>query len=157
MSSSFYQAPRRQRDKRAGRRLVLQCGNGRRRILASSAASPAGRRIEVVRNGRIRQSLAYWCLNATHWNWDIHQVCQTACRLGCRSVELVPAELWPVVRQYGLENAIAHNGMPDPVFAKGLNNPRYRDEVVARTKHVIDQCADGGVPNVIAFTGFKWR
>src|SRR5579871_1205331 len=107
-------------------------------------------------NGRIRQSLAYWCLNATSWNWDIHQVCEAACRLGCRSVELVPPDLWPVIRGYGLENAIAHNGMPDPVFQKGLNNLRYRDEVVERTKKTINQCAEAGIPNVIAFTGYKW-
>jgi len=106
--------------------------------------------------GRIKQSLAYWCLTATDWHWDIHQVCRTACSLGCRSVELVPPELWPVVRQYGLENAIAHNGMPDPVFAKGLNNLRYQEEVIARTKEAIDQSADAGIPNVIAFTGYKW-
>ena len=105
---------------------------------------------------RIKQSLAYWCLNATDWRWDIHQVCQLACSLGCRSVELVPPELWPVVRQYGLDNAIAHNGMPDPVFAKGLNNLRYHAEVIARTKQAIDQSADSGIPNVIAFTGYKW-
>jgi hydroxypyruvate isomerase len=48
------------------------------------------------------------------------------------------------------------NGMPEPVFAKGLNNPRYAEEVIARTKTVIDQCADAGVPNVLAFTGYKW-
>jgi sugar phosphate isomerase/epimerase len=107
-------------------------------------------------NGRIRQSLAYWCLNATHWNWDIHQVCQTARRLGCQSVELVPPDLWPVVREYGLANAIALNGMPDPVFAKGLNNPRYQDEVIAITKATIDRCAEAAIPNVIAFTGYKW-
>lgn len=108
-------------------------------------------------NGRIRQSLAYWCLNATEWRWDIHQICQTARSLGCRSVELSPPELWPVVRQHGLENAIALNGMPDPVFAKGLNNRRYHEEVIARTKQTIDQCADSAVANVIAFTGYQWR
>ena len=47
--------------------------------------------------------------------------------------------------------------MPDPVFAKGLNNPRYQEEVFARTKTMIDLCAEHGVPNVIAFTGYKWR
>jgi hydroxypyruvate isomerase len=106
--------------------------------------------------GHLKQSLAYWCLNATDWQWDIHQVCRAACSLGYRSVELVPPELWPVVRQYGLANAIAHNGMPDPVFAKGLNNPRYQEEVIARTKEAIGQAADSGIPNVIAFTGYKW-
>jgi hydroxypyruvate isomerase len=109
----------------------------------------------LVPNGRIKQSLAYWCLNATEWQWDIERVCAAASRLCC-AVELVPVELWPVVRKHGLRNVLAHNGMPDPVFAKGLNNPRYSEEVIARTKRAIDECADGGVPSVIAFTGYKW-
>ena len=52
---------------------------------------------------------------------------------------------------------LAHNGMPDPPFVKGLNNPRFQPEVIARTKATIDQCVEAGVPNVIAFTGYKWR
>jgi sugar phosphate isomerase/epimerase len=111
----------------------------------------------MVRNGRIRQSLAYWCLNGTDWKWDIDRICRLACELGCRSVELAPPELWPVIRKYGLENAIAHNGMPDPVFVRGLNNLRHHEEIIARTRQSIDQCADAGVPNVIAFTGYKWE
>jgi hydroxypyruvate isomerase len=111
----------------------------------------------IVRNGRIRQSLAYWCLNAAGCHWDIHQICKMARGLGCGSVELVPPELWPVLKSHGLEMAIAMNGMPDPVFAKGLNNLMYHEEVIARTRQTIDQCADFGVANVIAFTGYKWR
>jgi hydroxypyruvate isomerase len=53
--------------------------------------------------------------------------------------------------------ALAGNGMRDPPFQKGINNPRYHAEVIARTKHAIDQAADFGIPNVIAFTGYKWR
>ena len=106
--------------------------------------------------GRIKQSLAYWCLNGTGWDWSIERICETAVRLGCRSVELVPPELWPVVKAHGLTMALAHNGMPDPVFVKGLNNPRYRDEVIETTRRTIDDCAAAGVPNVIAFTGYKW-
>lgn len=107
--------------------------------------------------GRIKQSLAYWCLNATHCQWDIRRVCETARELGCAGVELVPPEDWPVVRSYGLEMPLAHNGMPDPVFAKGLNNPRYQEEVIAATRQMIDRCAEHGVPNVIAFTGYRWN
>lgn len=106
--------------------------------------------------GRIQQSLAYWCLNATEWQWDIERICLTAVRLGCRSVELAPPELWPGVFRHGLKNALSLNGMPDPVFAKGLNNPRYHEEVIARTKAMIDRASESGVPNVIAFTGYKW-
>ena len=111
----------------------------------------------AVRHGRIKQSLAFWCLNATEWNWDIDRVCVTAKSLGCESVELVPPELWPTLRRHGLQCALAHNGMPDPPFRKGLNNPRYQEEVIVRTRETIDQAADSGVPNVIAFTGYKWR
>jgi hydroxypyruvate isomerase len=110
----------------------------------------------VANNGRIKQSLAYWCLNATSWKWDIERVCASAVRLGCSSVELVPPESWPVVKKHGLAMALAHNGMPDPVFVKGLNNPRYQEEVIATTRATIDRCAEAGVPNVIAFTGYKW-
>jgi hydroxypyruvate isomerase len=52
---------------------------------------------------------------------------------------------------------MAFNGMPDPPFRKGLNNPRYQEEVIVRTKNTIDQAADFGFPNVIAFTGYKLR
>ena len=110
----------------------------------------------MIRNGRIKQTLAYWCLNATDWKWEIDLICQTAVRLGCPSVELAPPELWPVVAKYGLKNSLVLNGMPDPVFLKGLNNPRYHEEVLARTKAIIDQCPDFGIPNVICFTGYKW-
>jgi sugar phosphate isomerase/epimerase len=111
----------------------------------------------VVKNGRIKQSLAYWCLNATEWRWNIDRICETAIRLGCPAVELPPPELWPVVAKYGLQIPLVLNGMPDPVFAKGLNNPRNHEEIFARTKGIIDQCADFAIPNVIAFTGYKWR
>ncbi len=107
--------------------------------------------------GRIKQSLAYWCLSVTHLQWDIRRVCETARDLGCAGVELVGPDDWPLLRSYGLEMPLAHNGMPDPVFAKGLNNPRYQEEVIAVTKKMIDRCADHAIPNVIAFTGYKWR
>lgn len=111
----------------------------------------------AVKNGRIKQSLAFWCLNGTAWKWDIDRICATGKALGCQSVELVPPELWTAVRKHGLQSALAGNGMPDPPFQKGVNNPRYHEEVIARTKHAIDQAADFGIPNVIAFTGYKWR
>jgi sugar phosphate isomerase/epimerase len=111
----------------------------------------------AVRHGRIKQSLTFWCLNATEWKWDLDRICATATSLGCQSVELVPPELWPTLRRHGLQCAMALNGMPDPPFRKGLNNPRFQEEVIVRTKETIDQAAEFGFPNVIAFTGYKWR
>jgi hydroxypyruvate isomerase len=111
----------------------------------------------VVKNGRIRQSLVLWCLDATDWGWELERVCGLARELGCPSVELVPPERWSTLREQGLECALASNGMPDPLFARGLNNTAYHEEVIARTEDAIDKSADFGVPNVIAFTGYKWR
>ena len=137
------------------RRTVQATGN------SSNSGDTEAQRLHPMtsggKHGRIRQSLAYWCLNGSPWHWDIEQICATAVDLGCQSVELVPPESWPVVRKHGLTCAMAYNGMPDPVFQKGLNNPRYHEEVIARTKGAIDQAADFGIPNVIAFTGYKWR
>jgi hydroxypyruvate isomerase len=124
---------------------------------ALAAAANADTVPRAVTNGRIRQSLAFWCLNGTNWKWDIDRICATAKGLGCQSVELVPPELWPTLRKHGLQSALAQNGMADPPFHKGVNNPRCHDEVITRTKHAIDQSADFGVPNVIAFTGYKWH
>ena len=53
--------------------------------------------------------------------------------------------------------AIAPNGMPGAPFVKGFNNPRYHEELLTRMKKTIDACAEAGVPNVIAFTGYKWK
>jgi len=126
-------------------------------LAAARALAGAVQPKRVVKNGRINQSVVFWCYNASQWKWDIDYTCQVAKSLGCKSVELVAPEDWPVLRKHGLASALARNGMPDPSFIKGLNNPRYHDEVIARTKHAIEQCAGFGVPNVIAFTGNKWR
>lgn len=111
----------------------------------------------VVRNGRINQSVLFWCYNTSQWKWDLDTTCRVAGSLGCKSVELANPEDWPAIRKHGLVCALAPNGMPDPPFVKGLNNPRYHEQVICATKGAIDQCAEFGVPNVVAFTGYKWR
>ena len=123
----------------------------------TNGGSPAEGTGRVVQNGRIRQSLALWCLDSTEWGWDLERVCRLARDLGCPSVELVLPEGWATVREHGLECALAYNGMPDPAFARGLNNIANHDEIFARSHETMDQCAEFGVPNVLAFTGYKWR
>lgn len=104
-----------------------------------------------------RYSLAHWCLGLTEWNWDMERICNTAKDLGIESIELVPSELLPALKQHGLMCALALNGMPAPFFAKGVNNAKYHDQVITTTKRAIDECKEYGIPNVIAFTGYRWR
>src|SRR5262249_15903878 len=111
----------------------------------------------AVKNGRIKQSVAFWCFNAAGDRWDVDKTCQVAKELGCQSVELVDPGQWGVLKKYGLVCAMAPNGMPGAPFVKGLKKPRYDEEVIARTTKAIDACADAGFPNVIAFSGYKWK
>jgi sugar phosphate isomerase/epimerase len=125
----------------------------------AAALAPLGNAAEdkAVVNGRIKQSIVFWCFNTAGDKWDIDTACRHAKELGCVSVEIVDPLLWPVLKKYGLICAIAPNGMPGAPFMKGFNNPRYHDEVLTRTKKTIDACAEAGFPSVIGFTGYKWK
>lgn len=113
--------------------------------------------VQAGRNGRIRQSVVFWCFNTAGERWNLERTCQVARDLGCVSVEIVPPEDWPTLRKYGLTCAIAPNGMPGAPFMRGFNNPKFHEEVIDRTKKAIDACAEARVPSVIAFSGYKWR
>ena len=109
----------------------------------------------AVTKGRINQSIVHWCF-AKHWNAE--QTAKIAKTLGCKSIELIAPDAWPTLKKYDLTCAIAGIDMsPDPPFVKGFNNPKYWEQVVAATKKSIDAAAEFGCPNVIAFTGYKYR
>jgi sugar phosphate isomerase/epimerase len=112
---------------------------------------------KAASRGRVKQSIVFWCFNSAGEKWDVETTCRVAKDLGVRSVELVDPADWGTLKQHGLTCAIAMNGMPGVPFVKGYNNPRYHDELIANAKKMIDVSADGGCPNVIAFTGYKWR
>lgn len=137
----------------------------RRSLLHTAGAVAAGSLVaplveaqeKAVVKGRIKQSIVFWCFNAAGEKWSIEKTCEVAKSLGCLSVEVVPPTDWPVLKKHGLTCALAPNGMPGMPFMRGFNNPKYHDEVISRTRSMIDSCAEGGVPAVIAFTGYKWR
>ena len=110
-----------------------------------------------LKNGRIKQSVVFWCFNVAGDKWSIDKTCQIAKKLGCGSVEIVEPADWGALKKHGLVCAIAPNGMPGAPFIKGLNNVKYHEEVISRTSKMIDDCSDAKFPNVIAFNGYKWR
>jgi sugar phosphate isomerase/epimerase len=111
----------------------------------------------VAIHGRIKHSVVFWCFNIGGDEWDIETTCVIAKGLGCQSIEICGPETWDVLKKHGLICAIAPNGMPGAPFVKGLNNLRYHDEVISCMTKMIDACAAANVPNVIAFTGYKWN
>ena len=112
---------------------------------------------KTIVNGRIKQSIVFWCFNVAGEKWDMEKTCQVATSLGCKSIEICEPDTWATLKKHGLCCAIAPNGMPGAPFVKGFNNPKYHDEVITRTSKMIEHCAVAGFPSVIGFTGFKWR
>jgi hydroxypyruvate isomerase len=100
----------------------------------------------IVKNGRLKQSIAYWCFQKY---WDIEKTCKIAQQLGCKSVELIEPTHWPMLKKYGLVCAIAGSHW----FDKGMNNPKYHEMCLSQMREAIDACAEFGFPNVITFTG----
>lgn len=123
---------------------------GKRTAGKTSSGLPA------VRNGRIKQVLASWPYMDRAEYWSLDQLCQAAVDLGCDGIELVGPDEWPTMKKYNLTCGMSPNGMPGLPFVKGLNNMNYQEEVIATTKRRIEECAEAGVPNVIAFTGYKY-
>jgi hydroxypyruvate isomerase len=125
--------------------------------LAGLTAAEAAAAQERSGDGRLRQSIVFWCFNTAGERWDVERTCRVARELGCLSVEVVPPEGWETLRRHGLVCALAPNGMPGAPFVRGFNNRRYHEELGDRMRRMIDACAEAHVPNVIAFTGYKWR
>ena len=85
----------------------------------------------AVKNGRIKQSIVYWCFEK-YWNMD--QAAKVARDLGCESIELMAPQFFPTLKQNGLTCAIGTIDMsPDPPFVRGFNNPKYREKVLKAT------------------------
>jgi sugar phosphate isomerase/epimerase len=139
-------------------------GISRRQALQSAALAAAAATVRpapgaspMPLKGNINHSIVYWCFNIAGDKWDIEKLCQVAKGLGVSSIELTDPDVWPTLAKHGMTSAIAMNGMPGAPFMRGLNNPRYQEEVISRTTDRIEACAANKIPAVIAFTGYKWH
>ncbi|MDE0820245.1 MAG: TIM barrel protein [Opitutales bacterium] len=104
-----------------------------------------------VKKGRINQSVVSWCF-ADHWSTE--KMCKVAFDLGCKSIELIAPDQFPILSKHGLTCAITPIDMGGPPFVQGWNNPKYHDKVGAATRKAIDAASKFGSPNVIAFNGY---
>jgi hydroxypyruvate isomerase len=139
----------RERTSNGGRRDL-----SRRDILRGAGAAVAGGSVlatgeragAAAAKGRLNQSICYWCF-ADYW--DLEATCRIARELGCKSIELVEPEHWPLLKKHGLVCALAGSHW----FDKGMNNPKYHAMCLGKMRAAIDACANFGFPNVITFTG----
>ena len=137
------------------RRNLLQLAGGAAALGATTITAKAAKKKAGVSKGRINQSVVHWCWGERGWKET--DTAKAAKDLGCKSVEIIGPEHWPMLKKHGLTCAIAPNGVEGPPFMRGMNNTDYHDMVIKATKDTIDACAKHGIKSVIAFNGYKWR
>jgi hydroxypyruvate isomerase len=131
------------------RRRALQSGAGAALMLGAAdsrltAAAPSDQQATSLR-GRIKQSVCPWCFEPM----PLETLCRHAAAMGIQSVELVEPKDWPILKRYGLVCAIAGSHS----FTQGLCDPAHHDVCIESLRSQIDNCAEGGVPSVITFSG----
>jgi len=129
---------------------MLGAGLAAAGLSASSAARSVAAADEKpsALKGNIRHSIVHWCFKSY---WQVAEMARIAKSLGCESVELIPPEHWPLLKQHGLTVAICSSHS----FKTGFNNPKHWEMCSEKIKTQIDHCAAFGVKNVITFTGFS--
>ena len=137
------------------RRNLLQLAGSAAALGATARTATAAKNKAGVPKGRINQSVVHWCWGTVGWKET--DTAKAAKDLGCKSVEIIGPEHWPMLKKHGLTCAIAPNGVEGPPFMRGFNNLDYHEMVIKATRETIDACAKHGVKNVIAFNGYKWR
>ena len=131
------------------RRTVLQAGLlAAGACLAPSFTSEVHAMEKVIKNGRLKQSICFWCYRDT---WNEEALIRQAHVWGCPSVELVDPKYWPLLKELGMTCAISSSHG----FVKGMNNPAHQEEVLKILRDRIEQAAAHGVPSVITFTGMR--
>lgn len=74
-----------------------------------------------------------------------------ASRLKMPSVELISANLWPVLKEKGMMCAIASSHG----FARGFAHKEEHEQCLENLRKNIDLAANTGVPSIITFSGFR--
>lgn len=100
-----------------------------------------------VKNGRIRQSVIFWCFNPM----TPVELAGHAADLGMASVELVPVEAWPELTKRGLVCAMASSHG----WRTGFAQKEQHDDCIKVLRERIDQASAAGFEKVITFSGFR--
>jgi len=135
-------------------------GITRRTLLGSLAAGAAAAGAAAITNnlaqaevsvattklkGRLKQSACLWCLK----NVTLEKLCVFCQEIGMKGIDLADPKDWPMLKKYGLLCTMISTHS----IEKGFNRKENHEECAAAVKKAIDQAAEAGFPNVIAFSG----
>jgi hydroxypyruvate isomerase len=78
--------------------------------------------------------------------------CRLAADLGIAGFDLVQPQDWPVLKKYGLTPSMSPQNA-GVTIADALNVKENHDRIERTMRPALDQCAAGGCPNFITFSG----
>jgi hydroxypyruvate isomerase len=118
-------------------------------ITAIAAAGLLHAQKSAPRKGRLKQGVTAGVFDP---KMSFEDQCRLAADLGCVGFDLVPPQDWHMLKKYGLTPTMdPQNGgvtIPD-----GMNKKENHDKFEKAMRPAIDQCAAGGCPNLITFSG----
>ncbi|MCC7389162.1 MAG: TIM barrel protein [Phycisphaerales bacterium] len=110
-------------------------------------AGPLGQPQEIhAHRGPVRQSICRWC----YGGMEMKDLCRNAVELGYRSIEILSEPDWAIVREHGLDCAVANGPVS---IGGGINQPESHDKFVADCETLLPKVRDAGIPNMIIFSG----
>jgi hydroxypyruvate isomerase len=125
---------------------ALAAAAGAAAPVAARAAKPTtpGR---VVTKGRIHQTVLTWCFEPM----DVETLARHAAAIGLVGLENVKPKDWPILKRYGLINAMTVGHL----YVDGMNHKENHAMCVAKLTECIEANAAAGFPNVITFSGMR--
>jgi len=113
--------------------------------LAGKRLATAAEVQQVVKKGRINQSVCRWCYR----KFSLDELCTLAKKMGIKAIDLLGPNDFATVKKHGLACSMVSAGS----LTKGMNNKDNHAECVSSIRSAIDAAAEYGFPNVISFSG----
>ncbi len=114
---------------------------------AAQGLTAGGATADVVRAGRLRQSVARWC----YADVPLDDLCRAAADIGLLAVDLLTPEEWEVAHRHEL--VVSCGSVGAGTIEDGLADPANHPAIISAFERHIPEAAARGVPNVICFFG----
>ena len=126
----------------------IAAGTARRALGSAAELKNPAAFDEKPNFGRLKQSV---CGSVFGRGMPFDEQCRLAAELGFQGFDLQTPERWPVLKKYGLISTMSSGG--GGTIKDGLNRKENHAAIEKSMRQLIDQCAEGGSPNLITFSG----
>lgn len=100
---------------------------------------------QVVKNGRINQSVSRWCYGRI----PLDEFCAVVKKMGLKGIDLMVPKDFPTLKKHELVCTMVETHS----LTKGLNDKKNHSQCLDQIRTAIDAAAEYGYPNVISFPG----